>query len=194
MRPRTFCLTDAEAQELQAAFLHCREAAAKIRYQAVRLYGTGSPVPQIADICGCHPTSLLEWVRAYRERGLSALLDHRQGGNRARLTLTQVEAVQSQLHGYTPAQLLGREHCVGGGQFWAVPDVARLLERDYGVVYQSHTSYRTLMQKCGLSYQRPAKQYKSHSEAKLMDFEERLEKKTGGRRPGRAGHGGPRRR
>ncbi len=55
--------------------------------------------------------------------------------------------------------------------------MARLLERDYGVTYQSQTSYRTLLQKCGLSYQRPAKQYKSHSEAKVMDFEEHLKKK-----------------
>ena len=76
MRPRIFCLTDAEATHLQTAYQHCREAAAKIRYQAVRLYGTGYPVAQIGDICGCHPASLLEWARAYRERGLTALLDH----------------------------------------------------------------------------------------------------------------------
>ena len=186
MRPRTFRLAEAEAARLQAAYLHCQEADAKTRYQAVRLYGTGYAVRQIRDICGCHPASLMEWVRAYRERGLPALLDHRTGGNRARLRPHQIEAVQNQLHGYTPAGLLGRDHCVGDGQFWTVPDVACLLERDYGVVYQSQTSYRTLMQKCGLSYQRPAKQYKSHSEVKLMDFEERLEKKTDRRRPGRA--------
>ena len=189
MRPRTFRLAEAEATELQAAYQHCQKAAAKIRYQAVRLYGTGYAVSQITDICGCHSASLMEWTRAYRERGLPALLDHRTGGNRARLKPTQLEAVHNQLHGYTPATLLGRGQCVGDGQFWSVPDVARLLERDYGVVYQSQTSYRTLMYKCGLSFQRPAKQYKSHSEAKLMDFEERLEKKTGRHRPRRARDG-----
>ncbi len=188
MKPRIFCLTDVEAAQLQAAYQHCQEAAAKIRYQAVRLYGTGYSVAQITDICGCTRNNLGEWSRSYRKQGLSALLDHRQGGNRARLKPCQIEAVQNQLHGYTPAGLLGRDHCVGDGQFWTVPDVACLLGRDYGVVYQSQTSYRTLMQKCGLSYQRPAKQYKSHSEIKLMDFEERLEKKSSGHRPGRAGH------
>ena len=122
------------------------------------------------------------WTRAYPERGLTAWRDHRQGGNRARLTPEQIEAVQTQLHRFAPAQLLGavRDNCVGDGQFWNVPDLARLLERDFGVIYDSLTSYRTLMQlmqKCGLSYQRPAKQYKSHSEVKVMDFEEQLEKK-----------------
>ena len=189
MKPRSFCLTEGEATELQTAYQHCQDAQAKTRYQAVRLYGTGYAVPQIVDICGCAPRNLSNWVRAFRQRGLTALLDHRLGGNRARLTPDQIEAVQTKLHRYTPAGLLGHEGCVDEGQFWTVPDVARLLERDFGVVYESQTSYRTLMQKCELSYQRPAKQYKSHSEAKLMDFEEALEKKTGGPGPRRAGHG-----
>lgn len=189
MRPRTFCLTEAEANELQFAYLHCQDAQDKTRFQAVRLYGTSYTVAQIKDICGCSRTSLMEWAHAYRFNGLTALLDHRLGGNHTRLKPEQVEAVQNQLYGYTPAQLLGRDHCIGDGQFWSVPDVARLLERDYGVTYDSPTSYRTLLQKCGLSYQRPAKQYKSHSEVKVMDFEEQLEKKIS--RPGsrRAEHG-----
>jgi transposase len=177
MRPRSFCLTETEAAALQSAYLHCQEANAKIRYQTVRLYGTGYAVTQILDICGSSRTSLMEWAQAYRQNGLPALLDHRNGGNRARLKPDQIEAVQTKLHRDTPAALLGRENCLGDGQFWTVADLARLLERDYGVIYQSHTSYLTLLQKCGLSYQRPAKQFKSHSEAKLMDFEEQLEKK-----------------
>jgi transposase len=188
MRPRRFCLTDAEANELQTAYLHCQHAHAKTRYQAVRLYGTAYPVTQILDICGCSRTSLMEWAQAYRQHGLTALLDHRLGGNRARLSPEQSEAVHIQLHRYTPATLLGKDNCVGEGQFWTIPDLAHLLERDYGVIYQSRTSYQTLLHKCKLSYQRPAKQYKSHSEVKRMDFEERLEKKTNGPGSGRPQH------
>ena len=66
---------------------------------------------------------------------------------------------------------------MGQGQFWTIPDLATLLKRDYEVVYQSKTSYYTLLAKCGFSSQRPAKQYKSHSDFKVMDFEEALEKK-----------------
>lgn len=188
MKPRTFCLTAEEARELQTAYQHCQDARDKTRFQAVRLSGTGYSAQQITDICGCALRNLSNWTRAYRQHGLTALLDHRVGGNRARLRPEQIETVQNQLHRYTPAQLLGPDHCAGDGQFWTVPDLTRLLERDLGVVYESQTSYRTLLQKCGMSYQRPAKQYKSHSEFKLMDFEERLEKKISRPRPGRAQH------
>jgi transposase len=178
MSTRNFCLTDVEANRLQAAYLHCDQADTKIRFQAVRLYGMGYKVAQILDICGCSQRSLVNWIRTYKAHGLTSLVDHRAGGNRARLKPEQIETVQNQLHRYSPAQLLGRDNCVGGGQFWTVPDLAYLLERDYGVRYQSTTSYRTLLEKCDFSYQRPAKQYKSHSESKLMQFEEALEKKT----------------
>ena len=178
MKNRTFWLIPAEIRELQAAYLHAQEANTKIRYQAVRLYGTGYKLEQINDICACSRASLMEWVAAYRERGVSALLDHRTGGNRALLSPQHREAVQKQLHTYTPAQLLGRENGGGEGQFWTVPDLACLLKRDYGVTYRSLTSYRTLLTHCGFSYQRPAKQYKSHSDEKVCDFEERLEKKS----------------
>ena len=129
------------------------------------------------DVCGCGHTRLLEWARAYREGGLPALVDQRLGGNRAKLTPAQIQAVRQQLHTYTPAQLLGPDACVGDGQFWTCADLATLLQRDSGVLYQSPASYWRLLERCDLSYQRPAKQYKSRSEAKVMEFEEALEKK-----------------
>ncbi|WP_363325816.1 winged helix-turn-helix domain-containing protein [uncultured Caldilinea sp.] len=58
-------------------------------------------------------------------------------------------------------------------------DLARLVERDYAVVYDSPTSYRTLRKRCGLSRQRPAKQCKSRSKLKVLSFEETLEKTDG---------------
>jgi transposase len=177
MRTRSFRLTEPQANQLQAAYLHCRNADTKIRYQAVRLYGLGYALAQIKAICGCSTTSLMEGNRAYRQRGPAALVDKRLGGNRARLKPAQLHALQQQWHRYTPAQLLGRQACQGDGQFWTVSDLATLLERDYGVVYQSLTSYRSLLTKCDLSYQRPAKQYKSHSDLKGLDFEQTLEKK-----------------
>jgi transposase len=178
MRNRTFRLTDEQANELHAAYLQCRNANAKTRYQAVRLYGLGYPVAEIKAICGCSTTSLMDWCRAYRKHDLPALLDHRLGGNRARLTPPQIEAVMNQLHTYTPAQLLGRDDASAEGTFWSVADLAKLLERDYAVSFQSATSYRTLLAQCDFSYQRPAKQYKSHSDVKAMEFEETLEKKS----------------
>ena len=178
MKTRSFHLSEEQAHALQAAFVHATDAETKTRYQAVRLYGLGHPVAHIHDICACSQRSLLRWCNLYQAQGVTGLLDHRLGGNRARLTPAQVEAVQNQLHRYTPAQLLGKPAGSGDGQFWSVGELASLLQRDYGVVYQSATSYRTLLAKCDFSYQRPAKQYKSHSDDKVMEWEEALEKKS----------------
>lgn len=178
MRQRTFHLEEASANALNAAYLHCTDPNTKTRYQAVRLYGQGYSTVQVQDICGCSRSSLMNWTRDYQEHGLTALVDARRGGNRARLSGEQLEALQTQLHRYTPAQLLSKDKCQGDGQFWSVPDVAALLARDYQVVYQSLTSLRTLLRTCEMSYQRTEKQYKSHNATKLMEFEEQLEKKS----------------
>lgn len=121
MKQRTFCLLPAEARELQTAYLHAQDTNTKIRYQAVRMYGTHYPVTQILDICACSRTSLMEWVAAYRDRGLTALVDHRAGGNRARLTPEQIEAVYNQLHTYTPPNCWERSRRRGTGNFGLSP-------------------------------------------------------------------------
>jgi len=118
----------------------------------------------------------MEWVRAYRENGLPTLVDHRLGGNRAQLKPEQIEAIQNQMHRYQPVQLLGKDACLGEGLFWTTTDIATWLKRDYDIAFKSLTSYRSLLAKCGFSFQRPAKQYKSHSDIKVMEFEELLEK------------------
>lgn len=180
MATRKFHLSDAEASELLLAFQHCRHADTKIRFQAVRLYGQGYPVVQIQDICGCTSRSLLRWCTDYRHGGIAALTDQRQGGNRAKLAPEQIRRVEQWLHRYTPARLLGKDNATGPGEgtYWNRTDLARLLEQEYGIVFQTSTSYYQLLAKCGMTYQRPAKQYKSHSSVKVMAFEEALEKKT----------------
>lgn len=178
MRPRSFHLTETEANYLQAAYLQEQDAHTRVRYQAVRLYGLGYPVEEVVDICGLSASRLFQITRAYREGGLPALVDHRQGGNRARLSPTQIETIQNQVHRYSPAQLLGKDACRGDGHHWTSADLAILLERDYQVVYDSPNSVLNLLRKIGFSYQRPSKQYKSHNEGKVMDFEEQLEKKS----------------
>ena len=178
MAARHFQLTPEQSQALQTAYLHCQDADTKTRYQAVRLYGTGYAVVQIMDITGCSRTSLMDWCRLYRKDGLVGLVDHRVGGNSAKLSADQIEAVQQTLHRYTPAQRLGEDACCGNAQFWTVAALKHLLQQEYGVVYHSLTSYYTLFQKCGFSSQRPTKQYKSRSEEKVAAFAQALEKNS----------------
>ena len=58
-----------------------------------------------------------------------------------------------------------------------MPDLAKLVERDYQVTYQSETSYRSLFKRCQFSCQRPSSQYWSRNELAVLDFEQALEKK-----------------
>jgi len=176
MAKRKFSLTETEWKELLQAYRTCKNAATRTRYQAVRLYGEGYPVEEIMQITGCSRTSLMEWCRAYREDHSQGLVDKRAGGNRAKLSKLQIESLQEILHQYTPKERLGPRAGTVNGQFWSVEDLALVVREQYGVKYQSRTSYSQLLHLCGFSYQKTEKVFKSRSQIKVADFEEQLEK------------------
>lgn len=176
MAKRKFVLTKAEQKELLQAYRHCKDAATRTRYQAVRLYGEGYPEAEIEQITGCSRTSLMEWCRAYREDHSQGLVDKRVGGTRAKLSKLELEELQRTLHQYTPKERLGTKASSADGQYWSVEDLLQVVRERYGVEYQSRTSYTQLLRQCGFSYQKTEKVFKSRSETKVADFEEQLEK------------------
>jgi transposase len=102
MRKREFKVNEAAVKALQGAYHNSDEALARIRLQAVRLYGPGYRVEEIEQICGCSRPSILGWCRDSRRDGIAGLLDQRRGGNAARLKPLQLEELQALLHGDTP--------------------------------------------------------------------------------------------
>lgn len=176
MAKRKLILTDAVRKDLLHSFRTCKDASTRIRYQAVRLYGEGYSAEEIERITGCSRSSLQNWVRAYREDPSQGLIDKRLGGNRAKLTQLQIEALQGILHQYTPRERLGIQSNTLTGAFWTIADLAYLVREKYGVEYKSRTSYVNLLHQCGFSYQKTEKVFKSHSASKVADFEEYLEK------------------
>ncbi|HKI53731.1 MAG TPA: winged helix-turn-helix domain-containing protein [Anaerolineales bacterium] len=176
MAKRKFIVTEVERKELLQGYRTCKNATTRTRYQAVRLYGEGYPVEEIMQITGCSRTSLLEWCRAYRADHSQGLVDKRAGGNRAKLSKLQIEALQEMLHQYTPKERLGSQASTVDGQFWSVEDLALVVREQYGVEYQSRTSYSQLLHLCGFSYQKTEKVFKSRRETRVADFEEQLEK------------------
>jgi transposase len=127
MRTRTFKLNDNAASALQVAYLNSQDGARRTRDQAVRLYGIGFAVAEILLMCSCSLRSLLEWCQRYRDEGLSGLIDHRAGGNRARLLALEVAELSQLLPGYTPGPLLGSDQSSGDGQHWTLADRQKLL-------------------------------------------------------------------
>jgi len=178
MATRQFHLTEDQVKELTNAFTNCKDGLTRTRYQAVRLYGTGYPVKEVMHITGCSRTSLMDWCRIYRTEGVARLVDKRKGGNRDRFTEQQIAELTTRLRTYTPADLFDKTAATADGQFWTVEDLRRIIQQWYSVQYKARGSYHQLFARCGFSYQRPAKVYKSRSEAKVAEFEEQLEKKS----------------
>jgi len=176
MAKRKFDLTEVERKELLKAYQASKDAGTRTRYQAVRLYGEGYAEKEIERITGCSRTSLMEWCRAYRTDHSQGLIDHRTGGNSAKLSKLQIEELQQELHQYTPKEMYGANASTVDGQFWTVEDLIEVVRKQYSVEYKSHTSYTNLLKLCGFSYQKTEKVFKSRSAVKVADFEEQLEK------------------
>ena len=109
-------MNEEQLNELQGAYRATKDGAERTRYQAVRLYGQGYPVAEIRQITGCSTTSLMEWSRDYREQGLEALVDQRDGRNRAKLTQEQTDELSDKLRQYTPRDLFGTDTHTASGQ------------------------------------------------------------------------------
>jgi transposase len=125
----------------------CAEASsdmlARDRCRAVYLYGSGYPVREILEQIGCSRTTLMDWCRSFRHSGIDGLLDHRRGGNRARLTAAQLGDLKQHLKNET-----------NGQHGWTVETLEQLVYRWYGVRYKSRTSYHSLFEKCGFKFNR----------------------------------------
>lgn len=171
-------LSAEEDHKLLLAFTKCKDGEMRTKIQAVRLYGNNVGVGDITHLTGLPRRTINRWYGRYLHHGLDGFVDKRQGGNHKYLTEEQIEDLAQKLNQYRPVDLFGPENvAIADGQYWSVPDLRKAIRQWYGAVYQSDTSYRQLFQKCGFSYQRAAKVFRSRSEADVVDFEEAVEKK-----------------
>lgn len=178
MAERHYRLSEAQVNELIAAYTQTTDGPTRTRLLAVRLYGTGYPVSEISEITRCSRTSLMEWCQKYLAQGPSGLVDHRMGGNSRKLTAAQVADLKERLPQYSPQAVFGSATATAEGRFWTVEDLQRAIQHWYGVYYQSRTSCLSLFARCGFSYQRPARVFKSRRAADVAAFEETVEKNS----------------
>lgn len=178
MAERQYRLSEAQVNELIAAYIETTDGPTRTRLLAVRLYGTGYPVAEISAITRCSRTSLMEWCQKYLAQGPGGLADHRVGGNSRKLTPEQVADLQQRLQQYNPRAVFGSATATVEGQFWTIEDLQQAIQHWYGVTYQSRTSCWTLFVRCGFSYQRPARVFKSRRAADVASFEETVEKNS----------------
>jgi len=174
MANRKLILDERESAALKQAADRTSDPAEVKRYQAVRLYGAGYPVSEIAEIVDTSPTSIYRWTTWYRQGGQAELQSQYEGNqNAAKLSRDQKADLRERLHQQRPAEVLPPDVRVSQGQFWTVSDLKIAVKQWYGVTYQSTSSYRELFKVCGFSGQRTAGQYRSQpSQVEIADFEE----------------------
>ena len=179
MAKRTFHLSEEEKNAFRQREAVSRDTTELKRLQGVRLYGSGRAVADIMEVTGCAESSLRRWVHQYGDHGLSGLrTDYSsRSQNSRKLSEAQCVDLQQRLQHYRPDQVLSPEVRIEHGQFWTVSDLAIAVEHWYGIRYTDRGSYRTLLQRCGFSYQKTERVYKSRpSEAEVAQFEAELEK------------------
>jgi len=178
MAQRKFQLTDEEKQAFEQAERQTRDAYELRRLQAVRLYGSGVPTPEIRRVVKGSDRRIREWAQKYRQQGLAGLKSQWQGENALKLSREQRADLKERLERYRPDQVMAAEVRISRGQFWTVSDLQIVVNAWYQVEYRRLDSYRGLLHECGLSYQHTEKVYRSRPDAQTVaDFEVELEKK-----------------
>jgi transposase len=166
-----------EIKELQAAYQQSKDAGTRTRLQAVKLYFQGYAWREVVEITGTNRSCLMDWSRKYRQRGLAGLQDHRGGPVRAKLKAEQLAELKQKLGEYRPRDLFGANCGTSSGAYWTIVDLARAIERWYGVKWKSRSSYQAVLAACEYTFQRTEKVFKSRKDSDVLDFEAELEKK-----------------
>ena len=180
MAKRKIQLNEQQVNELKRYESQSKRPDEVKRMQAVRLYGTGYATKDIMEIVNCAEISIRQWAMSYMQSGIEGLVSHydQSAQNARKLSAVQEADLCKKLHQYRPDEVLGSDQCYGTGQFWTVEDVETVAKQWYGVTYRTTRSYRQLLHRCGFSYQKAERIYKSRpAEAEVADFEAELEKK-----------------
>lgn len=136
---RTSKLTGEQRKELEAIIRNPGSGAAEVRRaQTVLLVNNEAEPSAITALTGYSRRHAFALRRAYLRRGKDALRDKRRGNPRELLTKRQRDEVVGILREKTPEDFqYEREH-------WTTTVLGDLIERQYGVRYQSKTSERLL--------------------------------------------------
>ena len=178
MAKRQFELSEDAIKALRQAEQGTRDVHALKRLQGVRLYGSGQPLSAIQDVLNCGESSVREWVGRYQTGGVEGLRSQWRGGNANKLSAAQRADLSERLHQYRPDQVLPAALRVNQGCYWTVSDLKVAIQQWYGVSYQDNDSYQQLFHRCGFSYQRAERAYRSRpSAADIAAFAAELEKK-----------------
>lgn len=120
------------------------------RLHGVLLVAQGLTCPQVAELLGDSPRSVVNWVQRFESRGLAALSEGQRPGRPSRLSERQVADVESVL----------RSSPTGVGlatQMWDGPTLSEYLRREHGVHLKVRQCQR-LFRQLGFRLRKPRPQ------------------------------------
>lgn len=135
------------------------------RLHAVLLVAQGMSCPNVAELLGDSPRSVVNWVQRFEETGLAGLSEGERSGRPSRLSATQLAKVQSALRA-SPTKVGLSTH------MWDGPTLSEYLKREMGVKLQVRQCQR-LFRQLGFRLRKPRPQV-----AKADPFLQTAHKKT----------------
>lgn len=146
-----------------------------IRVQAIMFRKKGLSRHETAAMVGRSIHAIEDWMTAYHQNGVNGLRsNYPKQSSQAKLSQRQRKKVIKLLQG-TP-----KEADIADDQSWAISMVMDLVERETGVIYQSKTSYYTLLSEAGLSYQKVSFEDKRKDQDRHDEFHKQFEAKVKG--------------
>jgi transposase len=127
-----------------------RKALEEIRIRAVKRVEAGESTEVVIKAFGFTRPRIYEWLAAYREGGIDALRSRKAPGKIPKLSGKQLQRIYRLVIGENPLQL--RFEFV----LWTRGMVQELIKREFNVS-MSEVSVGRILQKLGLSPQRPKK-------------------------------------
>ncbi len=141
--------SSATVKALTAAWQRARDRGDRrplTRITALQMVGQRQPVPTVAPWVGIAESTLYGWVAAFLLQGVTALAYRTSPGRPGKLTVSQKQHLVTLLDA-------GPEAAGFAYSCWAAPLVQCLIEREFGVLYNSHY-ISELLRNLGYSYQK----------------------------------------
>lgn len=165
---------DGEIKKLLQFAIKTKDSHEKDRARAIIKLIGGRKRADVADFFDVNIKTVDEWIRKFKLKGVEGLQTKPQKGNNRGLTTYQKQEIKKTINAKIPKDL-GLE-----GRFWNVPTLKTFVKQQYGIIYKSLVSYRTLFGYCGFTYHKPNKVNKKQSPHMRKRFDETLKKSSTG--------------
>ena len=150
-----------DVAELMRLARASKKAIQRDRYRAVLMALDGKEAVEIAEALGRARRSVQDWVYAYRDGGVEALIPGKATGRPTKLPREREPELVARLEA-GPRE--SDEICTLRGK-----DVVRILEREFGVKYTLNGAY-DLLERLGFSCLSPRPRHEKNDPQAMADF------------------------